>query len=313
MDTGRRAVLAGGMISVMSPILGAARRPARAAEGIKLGIGFAPTDDFVPIMIAKERGLFAAARIDASITIIAVISNVPAAIMSKSIQIGSTTGPALLQAVEGGLDLVIVSGMSRLNKEHQLVSLLVSKQSGITKAGDLEGKRVAVPGLNSLLDLLLRRWMAQNGVNPKSVTLIETSFPAMGDMLRNGTVDAAILKEPARSSALKSDAGMRLVDYPFEVRPDILNTFWIAERSWAMANPAAIQGFRAGLAAGIAEFERDPEGGHAIEQKYYKSPGGLMPFFSATVTPADIEFMRELSQQFGLVEGKFDARTLILP
>jgi NitT/TauT family transport system substrate-binding protein len=303
MKISRRGLIGAGL---------AAGLPAVADTPAKVAIGFPVSDDFVPAMVAKDLGLFAQQGVDATITIISLISNIPAAILSGSLQIGATTGPTLLQARENGLDLVAVAGMSHLTPDHQLVSLVIGKNSGITKPADLIGKKIAVPGLNSLLDLLLRRWLVQNKIDPARVTLIEASFPAMADMLRTGQVDAAIIKEPSRSSAISSGAGVRFVDYPGQVRPDILNTFWIAERRWAEANPAAVHGFRAGLDAGIAAYEKDPKGGRQIEQRYFKAREGMMPFFSTRMTPDDLAFMQELTHQFGLVDSKLDPKSMIL-
>ncbi len=286
---------------------------ARAAQATKIGIGFPVSDDFVPAMVARDLGLFAAQGVDVAITIVPLISNIPAALLSASLQIGATTGPTLLQARENGLDLVAVCGMSHLTPDHQLVSLVVGKKSGIGKPADLVGKKIAVPGLNSLLDLLLRRWMVDHGVDPSKVILIEATFPSMADLLRTGQVDGAIMKEPSRSSALNSGAGTRFVDYPVQVRPDVLNTFWIAERGWAIAHPDAVRGFRAGIEAGITAYEKDPAGGRAIEQRYFKAPEGMMPHFSTHMTPDDLAFMQEISIQFGLLDHRADPAGMILP
>src|ERR1700759_3639553 len=98
-------------------------RPGLAeAPGDKVAIGFPPSDDFVPAMIAKDKGIFAANGVDATLTVVPLIGNVPPALVAGSLQIGATTGPTLLQAQENGLDFVVVAGMSRLNQTHQLVS-----------------------------------------------------------------------------------------------------------------------------------------------------------------------------------------------
>ena len=303
----RRAAFTGAMA------LPVAARAARAAPLPKIAIGFPVSDDFVPATVARDLGLFTAQGVDVGITIVPLISNIPAALLSGSLQIGATTGPTLLQARENGLALVAVCGMSHLTPDHQLVSLVVGKQSGITKPADLIGKKIAVPGLNSLLDLLLRRWMVDHQLDPKKVVLIEATFPSMADLLRTGQVDAAIMKEPTRSSALHSGAGTRFVDYPGQVRPDVLNTFWIAERGWAMANPDAVRGFRAGIEAGIAAYEKDPHGGRVIEQRYFKAPEGMMPHFSTHMTAEDLAFMQEISMQFGLLDHRADTAAMILP
>ena len=295
--------LAGLLLALLRPAL---------AEDIKVAIGFPPSDDFVPAMIAKDKGMFAAHGIDATLTVVPLIGNVPPALVAGSLQIGATTGPTIVQAQENGLDLVVVSGMSRLDATHQLVSVMVGEKSGIEKPQDLKGKRVGVPGLNSFLDLTFRRWLINNGVPADSVTYIETSFPQMGDLLRSGQLDAVIIKEPARANALAKNAGRILADYPKEVAPDLLNTLWIAERGWAEKNRAAIQGFRAALDEAIAFYEQNPAEGRAIQNKYMKGAPGPLPKFSTGVSIADLVYMQGLARQFGQIQGKQDPAKLIL-
>jgi NitT/TauT family transport system substrate-binding protein len=283
-----------------------------AAETTKLVIGFAPSDDFVPIMVAKDTGIFAAHGIDATIMVVPLISNVPPALVSGSMQIGSTTGPTLVEAQENGLNFVVVSGMSRLDATHQLVSVMVGMNSPIKSVTDLKGKRVGVPGLNSLLDLTFRRWLVNNNVPPDSVAYVETTFPAMGDLLRSGQLDAVVIKEPARGSAERNGAGRVLADYPKEVSPDLLNTLLIAEQGWAMSHLPVIAAFRASLDEAIAAYQKDPAAGRAIEAHYMKAAPGPLPKFSTIVTVQDLRFQQDLAKQFGLIKGDDDPASLLL-
>src|SRR6478609_8673050 len=94
------------------------------AEAAKVAIGYPPATDFLAVYVAKEKGIFDAHNIDATLTKIPIVTNIPAAIVSGSIQIGMTTVPAALQAIDGGLNLVIIAGAARHTKEHPFISLL---------------------------------------------------------------------------------------------------------------------------------------------------------------------------------------------
>ena len=61
-------------------------------------------------MVARDEGIFAKHGIDADVSLIAINTTIPPAIVSDSIQIGGPTAPVFLQAVDGGLDLVAVEG-----------------------------------------------------------------------------------------------------------------------------------------------------------------------------------------------------------
>jgi NitT/TauT family transport system substrate-binding protein len=281
------------------------------AQGTKVEIGFVPGTDFVPALIAQDKGYFAKDGMDAHCTIIPLISNIPAALVSGSLQIGATTGPIFLQAQENGIDLVAVAGATRWTPEAQTVSLVVAQGSDVKSPADLKGKRVAVPGLNSLMDLTFRRWLVMKGVDPKSVTKVEASFPSMGDLLRNHQVDAALIIEPFRDFALSSGAGTRMSDFVQEVNKNFLAAFYIAERRWAEANPKMIVAFRDGIRQGTDTFLHDPAG-REIEKKYFKVNAKVVPAFSMDVTADDLRFHEDLCRQFGLLNSNIDPSRLIL-
>src|SRR5258707_3668797 len=76
----------------------------------KIQIGCTATSDCASAMIAVDEGIFRKHGLDAEMTLIGINSNIPAAILSNSIQIGGPTSTTFLQAADGGLDLVAVTG-----------------------------------------------------------------------------------------------------------------------------------------------------------------------------------------------------------
>ena len=81
-----------------------------AAEPVKIKIACTATSDCASAMIATYDGIFAKHGIDADMTLIGINTNIPPAIASDSIQVGGPTSTVFLQAVDGGLDLVAISG-----------------------------------------------------------------------------------------------------------------------------------------------------------------------------------------------------------
>ena len=78
-------------------------------------IGCTATSDCASAMVAVDQGIFAKHGLDAKMILIGINSNIPAAIVSDSIQIGGPTESVFLQAVDGGLDLVAVEGASSMD------------------------------------------------------------------------------------------------------------------------------------------------------------------------------------------------------
>lgn len=101
MTPARFAWLAAALPALATPAL---------AEPFKLKIACTATSDGASAMVARDKGLFAQHGLDADVTLIGVNTNIPPALVSDSIEIGGPTAPVFLQAVDGGLDLVVVAG-----------------------------------------------------------------------------------------------------------------------------------------------------------------------------------------------------------
>ncbi len=68
----------------------------------KLQIGCTATTDCASAMVAVDEGIFKKHGLDAEMIPIGINSNIPAAILSGSIQIGGPTSTVFLQAADGG-------------------------------------------------------------------------------------------------------------------------------------------------------------------------------------------------------------------
>jgi NitT/TauT family transport system substrate-binding protein len=299
----------GGLIGFILTSLFAGSQLAEAQT--KISIGYTAAGDFLPTFVAFEKGYFAKRDIDASFTRVALASNIPAALMSKSIDIGTGTGPGLLQAAEGGLDLVAVSGAARQRSDNPTVSLLARKDLNIAAPADLRGKKIGVPGLNSVIDVVLRVWLEAKGVPVNQVTLIEASFPQMNDLLRGKTFDAVAVLEPFRSKIEQDGTAVKVADFFSEVHDNMIFGFWISTRIWAEANPKAVKDFREALTEAVTYVKANPEDVKTIEAKYL---GVKMPGFSSfdiEIKPADLDVYAKMGKDLGLLRENVNAANLI--
>src|SRR6201990_763506 len=101
----------------MTKFIAAAGRAASLGAGpvqaqTRITIGGAATSDCASAMVAVDEGLFKKHGLDAEMVLIGINSNIPAAILSGSIQVGGPTSTVFLQAADGGLDLVAIAGAS---------------------------------------------------------------------------------------------------------------------------------------------------------------------------------------------------------
>lgn len=305
---GRRAAIAGAATLALSG------EPARAATRITLG--YTATLGFNGAFVAKDRGFFEAQGLDVTLQLITLNSNIPGALMGGSIQVGGPTPTVLLQADDGGLDLVVVAGCAGIDPANRSDGLLARKGSGIAKAGDLVGRKVGVPGLNAYYHVMIRRWLGAQGVDWKRVNFVETPFTQSADVLRSGSVDAVATGEPFSVRIVEDGIGTLLVPMS-DVAPGGTPTlFYAATREWARAHAAALPGFRAAIADAIAFQTRDPDGARVSAGKFIKLPPEVMktialPLLQAEVAPAQLQFWADVMTQQGMLQDKPDVAKLI--
>jgi NitT/TauT family transport system substrate-binding protein len=90
-------------------------------------------------------------------------------------------------------------------------AIVVAKTSPIRSILDLRSKTVAVPGVSTVQDFLLRKALANNGLPFNQVNIIVLKPPEMIEALRTGQIDAFIAWEPFPSEAVTSGIGRVLV------------------------------------------------------------------------------------------------------
>jgi NitT/TauT family transport system substrate-binding protein len=281
------------------------------AQATAISVGHVMAADFVPLFVGKENGIFARNGLDVTNVRVPIIVNIPPALLSGSIQIGAATMPLLLQAVDGGLDLVLISGGARHLRQSSKIGLVVRKDLKIEKPADLKGRKIAVAGFNSLMDVFLRKWLIDKGVNPKEVTFVEAQFPSMPDLIRGGTIDAATVTEPFRSMIVNAGTGYVAAEYVSDVAPDVLVIGYIATREWATKNAQAVRAFRASLDEANAWMFANVELAKDIEQKNLNSRSPALPALSTAIKPDDLEVYIAIGKELGLYKSQLDAAKLI--
>tara|TARA_R110000851_G_scaffold327394_1_gene496927 strand:+ start:103395 stop:104303 length:909 start_codon:yes stop_codon:yes gene_type:complete len=277
----------------------------------KVAIGYPPAADWLPAMVAKEKGYFDSRGLDVELNKIAIVSNIPAALMSGSLNIGATTPTALIDTSAAGLDLVAIVGATRFVKDPAIFSLVAREGSGIKSGKDLEGKRIGVPGIRSVADVLLRKWMMNEGVDVSKVSIVEAPFPQMRDLLKSGTIDAVPVLEPFRSRILADNTGYRVTDYIADVDPDILGVMWSGSRKWLDANPEVAPAFREAIAEAVQFIQNNPDQAREIEKKYLGYTTTIKVPYSLTIEQSELDEYAEMFKEVGFISSTVDTSKLI--
>lgn len=281
-------------------------------DTLKLAIGYVPNGDFVPVFLAQEKGYFAKAGLETTLTPIPIPSNVPAALTSRSIDVGPATAVNLFQTAENGLDLVAITGYNRNLAGKEPAQLILKTGLPFKSPADIEGKRIGTPGIFSTFDLFLRTWLRKNNVPFDKITQVDVTFPPMLDMLKSGQLDAVLAVDPFRTQIVKSGVGYVAADFMADVSKNDVGLAWIANKDWAAAHPRERAAFVVALKQGIAEAVHDSQAAEEVEKKYLKFSAPITDDFNLSLTPADLQFFEDLMLQAGFLHKKIDVSELMV-
>ena len=279
--------------------------PARAQSNTKIVFGYTAVVDFASVFVAAEEGCFYKRHLDVELKFIPLNSTIPAALQSDSLQIGGPTPSVFLQAIDGGLDLVLVSGGGVTSKTVTGFGLVARAGSGIRSAQDCVGKKIGVPGLGAFLHVTFRAWLKDQHVDYRKVNFVEAAFPQHGDLLRGGSVDAVVTADPFMSRITDSGAGY-VASYYSTFLPEGNHTIvHAAKREWVAKNPDAARAFREAVQEAGA-FMQQPKNDAKVRAsigKYIKLPPEVLA--KAQISPpGPVVSDKQLAYWVGLMKDQ---------
>jgi len=291
----------------------------RAQAPTKVVYGYTAVTDFASVFVAAEEGYFRKRGLDVELKFIPLNSTIPAALQSDSLQIGGPTPSVLLQAVDGGLDLVVLAGGGVTSKAFTAFGLVARAGSSIHGAQDCVGKKIGVPGLGAFLHVTFRAWLKQSGVDYRKVTFVEAVFPQHADLLRGGTVDAVVTADPFMSRITESGAGYVASYYSTFLADGNHTIYHAAKRDWVSRNPAAARSFREAVqeAAAFMQQPKNNEKVRAAIARYIKLPPEVIGKMQISppgpvVGAPQVNYWLAMMKDQDMLKTSIDAATLLV-
>ncbi len=291
--------------------------PASAATAIR--VVYIPIVDALPLFVAKDQGFFAKRDLDVTATSVANQGVVVSSLVSNSAEIGFTVTISMLQAKDAGLDMKAVAGAAAFPIPFpRNVGVVARTDSGIHGPADLVGKRVGVTGLRAFHQIMVQRWLAENGVDYNKVRFVEVPFPLGPDLLKAGQVDAVASVDPFFKRMIDTGIGYVVGDFMGTVPDGTLIDFYMATAQWAGANLAAARAFRDALAEAADFIAKNHDAARASLATWTKQPPAVVattaiPSLRVDISAAQIDYWIDLLKRQGMINGTMKGSDFMLP
>jgi sulfonate transport system substrate-binding protein len=185
------------------------------AQPIPMKVGAATSVDHAAIFAGVERGIFAKHGLDVKVNMYETGVEEINGLLSGAQQVNVMGGVPFFAGASAGQPLMLIAhlhGDATRDNYDDNVSVVATAQSGL-KDGDikgLRGKKIALPR-GSGSEYYLMGMLAQNGMKPSDVVLVNTAPANLPTALRQNDVDAVAIWEPWASIAAMRVPGARRI------------------------------------------------------------------------------------------------------
>ena len=179
---------------------------ADAADTVRVAASRAPMS--LPLYVAQQRGFFADEQLEVAITDCIGGTRCLRQVLDDKADLATTSEmPVVLQAF-AHVDVAILATMAHASDN---LKLIARKASGVTRAEQLDGRKIGVIA-GTASQYLLEMHLLNVGVDPHHVTMVPMQAEETVDALRSGRIDAVAVWEPFGYAVLHgADAvGLRL-------------------------------------------------------------------------------------------------------
>jgi NitT/TauT family transport system substrate-binding protein len=169
-------------------------------------IGYLPSDHDAALFVADAQGKFAENGINTKLVQFNNGGDLMTAMASGDVDVGYVGITPVLSSIEKGVPVKVISAAQTEGS-----GIVIAKDSGISSASDLAGKKIATPGEASIQHMLLTYYLQQNGMSIDDLKVSAMKVPSMNDALKTNKIDGMITFEPYVTIAEENGADI-LVD-----------------------------------------------------------------------------------------------------
>jgi NitT/TauT family transport system substrate-binding protein len=210
----------------------------------------------------------------------------------------------------------MIAPAGRYERSAPYAALVVARDSPIRSAAALRGRKIGVPGLQSVNSVVTSAWVDAHGGNSQTLELVEVPLAAAAAAVEHHRVDAAILVNPSLAAALDRGRVRALAPAHSVVAPSFLISAWFASNQWADAHRNVVRKFARVVAAAAAYTNA-----HHAETAPMLAEATSVPLRviermtrvtnGTTLQVADLQPLLDVAIKYGVIPHGFFVRDLI--
>jgi NitT/TauT family transport system substrate-binding protein len=304
----RRLCLALALCSLLIPLAASAQTGGRPAT-IKLGV--ITVEAAAEAFYAVDMGFFKKQGLDVDLQIMQNGAAIAAAVTGGSLDAGFADTVSISNAHARGLPLIYLAPAMLNSYAAPTLAILVNGAGPIRGPKDLNGKTVAVNGINNITMLPVEAWIDKNGGDSKTVKWIEIPIFQANDAVSAGKVDATVTGEPFITFG--EDKGLRALFMDKNaIAPRYVLSGYFTTKEWAAKNPALAAKFIAAIKETAQWANANPAAAGVILAKYTKLPQAVVERikhgqFAETLLASDYQPVIDVAAKYGVLPKPFPA------
>jgi NitT/TauT family transport system substrate-binding protein len=200
-------------------------------------------------------------------------------------------------------------------------TVIVRKDLAATSLKDLEGRVFAIPSKYSNQNLVIRKLMKDQGVDPAKMRFVELPPPDMPGALASHAIDAYFVGEPHAARAELDGTG-RLLYHAKDIWPRFISCVLVVTERLIAERPAVVRDLVRGIAESgewadthrveaarlVAPFFRQDE---SLIRYVLTQPADRVSYRMLTPRDEEMQMMADMALEAGILERRLDVRGLV--
>jgi len=200
-------------------------------------------------------------------------------------------------------------------------TVMVRSDLPASSIADLKGRIVAIPSKYSNQNLVFRKLMKDQGIEPDDIRFVEMPPPDMPGALATKAIDAYFVGEP-HSARAELDGTGRVLHHAKDIWPRFISCVLVVTDELIAERPAVVQDLVRGIAESGEWADTHREEAAALVAPYFRQDERLVRFVLTQppdrvsyrmLTPEDdeLQHIADMALEAGILDRALDVRGLV--